>query len=138
VYHPFIRPYQYGSGNWLGTLNDGNFSGPISNSSHTPMRSVGALGGPVQVNSCNFQAPVNEAGITVPGSESQQKFQDVWGFATEDNSEVLVLKLVGRNGETAVERPVTVDLRPSCQTCQRKSRAGALYCSHCGTSLVLI
>src|SRR6266702_5175982 len=80
----------------------------------------------------------NEAGITVPGSESRQAFTSVWGFDTEPQTEVLTLKLIGRSGPVAVEKPVTVDLRAVCQTCGKRAKGDAKFCSRCGTSLILI
>lgn len=78
------------------------------------------------------------AGITVPGSESQQQFYSSSGFALEPQSVVLVLKLVGQVAGMPVEQPVTVDRKPECQTCGKVNKGDAQFCSRCGTALVLV
>lgn len=80
----------------------------------------------------------NEAGITVPGSESDQKFQNVAWFATEEQSEIIVLKIVGRKEGSSVVKAVTVDVKPVCTTCKRRNKSGSKFCSGCGTSLNII
>jgi hypothetical protein len=79
----------------------------------------------------------NTAGITVPGSESNQTFHNVSGFACEDSA-VIVLKLIGAVGETKVTKAITVDVKPKCVTCGRVNKATNKFCSECGTSLVII
>lgn len=77
----------------------------------------------------------NEVGITVPGSKSNQKFTSTYNFAC-DSSEVMVIRLVGQVGETVIENPVTVDVRPRCESCGRVNKAKNKFCSECGTALV--
>lgn len=83
-------------------------------------------------------SPVNEVGITVPGSESNQKFQVASNFSLEAQTHVIVLKLLG---ETKNNRPViesvTVKTKQECPTCGRKNKATAKFCQECGTSLVV-
>jgi hypothetical protein len=79
----------------------------------------------------------NTAGITVPGSISNQTFYNAYDFACEE-SEVMVLKLVGAVGKKKVSVPVTVDLKPTCTTCGRVNKATNKFCGACGTSLVII
>lgn len=79
----------------------------------------------------------NEAGITVPGSESNQKFVTVSDFATEQ-SEVLVLHLVGCTSTYKVKEPVTVQRKPQCTTCGKANKAASKFCSQCGTALQII
>ncbi len=81
---------------------------------------------------------LNDAGITVPGSESRQQFVHVSGFELEPSSSVIVLQLKGEIAGVAVPVPVTVDLRPVCQTCGRRNKGTSQYCSQCGTSLRII
>jgi hypothetical protein len=77
-------------------------------------------------------------GITVPGSESRQRFVTAQGFPLEDQSTVMVLRLVGCVGAVPIEQPVTVDIKPGCSTCGKKNRATNKFCDQCGTALVLI
>ena len=80
----------------------------------------------------------NDAGITVPGSESSQKFQSSYGFDLESNSHVVVLQLKGEIGGAQIEVPLTVDLKPTCPTCGKKNKPHDKFCGECGTSLHLI
>jgi hypothetical protein len=91
-----------------------------------------------QIGASSGDAVVAAAGITVPGGISDQQFSIGQWFATEPGSEVLVLHLMGTHGKKKVERPVTVDIRPVCQTCQKRSKSNAHFCKHCGTSLHII
>jgi rRNA maturation endonuclease Nob1 len=78
----------------------------------------------------------NDAGITVPGSRSDQKFQMVSAFATEDARHVMVIKLLGETPDNRVVlKPVTVKHKPRCQTCNRQNKAHAKFCAECGTAL---
>ena len=76
----------------------------------------------------------NEAGITVPGSVSEQKFVSVSDFATEQ-SEVIVLHLVGKVGGTQIKTAKTVRTKLSCETCGKKNKSSVKFCAECGTSL---
>ena len=79
----------------------------------------------------------NDAGITVPGSKVEQKFQTVYGFKSEVQSYVIILKLVGVVGETVVTKPITVAHKPTCTTCGKINKASSAFCSQCGTALKL-
>jgi hypothetical protein len=85
-------------------------------------------------NMCMMQETSNDAGITVAGSESNQKFS--WGsyFPTEDTSHVITLKLVGRTEG----RPITVKQKPVCTTCGKVNKATFKFCGRCGTALQLL
>jgi zinc-ribbon domain len=83
-------------------------------------------------------ADMNDAGITAPGSESDQKFVFVQGFQTEPGSEVVTLKLIGSHGKVRVAKAKTVDQKPRCSTCQKVNKPNAKFCTECGTSLVLL
>jgi len=87
----------------------------------------------------SFTAPeINEAGITVPGSKVEQKFQTVYGFSAEATSHVIVLRLTGRIGAVEVAEPVTVKTKQKCSTCGKVNKATSKFCTDCGTSLELI
>ena len=90
-------------------------------------------------NSCACGSVSNcvaeETGITVPGSESNQRFTQGYWFATEDQSSVIVLKLVGECDGCMIKRPVTVDRKPICVTCGKINSSIHSYCSQCGTAL---
>lgn len=80
--------------------------------------------------------PKNDAGITVPGSKSTQKFTSVTMGALDPEKHVIVLKLLGETADNKpVMQPVTVQHKPECVTCGKKNKASASFCSACGTAL---
>jgi hypothetical protein len=80
---------------------------------------------------------VNDVGITVPGSLSEQKFEQGSWFPTDGQKHVMVLKLLGVHGEKAISVPVTVKTKQKCTTCGHTNKSGAKFCSECGTGLEL-
>lgn len=82
---------------------------------------------------------VNDAGITVPGSVSDQKFVAGSWFPLEDTKHVMVFKLLGETVQgKAIKAPVTVKAKPKCVTCGRQNKATAKFCANCGTSLEIV
>jgi hypothetical protein len=75
---------------------------------------------------------VNDAGITVPGSRSDQKFSTAYVGALESTKHSMIFKLLG--GE-AVKQAVTVKHKPKCVTCGKQNKATAKFCTECGTAL---
>jgi hypothetical protein len=112
--------------------NDSVERGPITRSLH-------ASSGRIHVQNFMMKSTElnNDAGITVPGSESNQKFVTVSDFSTEQ-SEVITLKLIGYLGKIKVVRPRTVDVKPRCSTCTKVNKPNAKFCMECGTALEII
>ena len=81
---------------------------------------------------------LNEAGITVPGSESNQQFYSAAGFPLETQSTVIVLQLRGEAGGVKATAPITVKSKPTCSTCGKVNKALSKFCADCGTALILI
>lgn len=79
-------------------------------------------------------AEVGEAGITVQGSMSNQRFITVPDFKSGP-SEVMVLQLRGIVGNAVVTRAVTVKTKVTCGTCGTKSKSGIEFCGGCGAAL---
>jgi hypothetical protein len=77
---------------------------------------------------------LNDTGITVDGSLSDQQFTSVQGFDTED-PQVLILHLVGRQGDAPIQVARTVRIKVVCPTCGLKNRSLVKFCSQCGTNL---
>ena len=86
----------------------------------------------------DVNASLSDVGITVAGSESNQKFVAGDWFPTEEHSDVIVLRLRGEVAGRTVVKAVTVDHKPTCSTCGVTNKATASYCSKCGTALCLI
>ena len=81
----------------------------------------------------------NDAGITVPGSVSNQKFSKVSGFRVLPEEHVMIFKLLGETLDNApIRQPVTVKAKPKCVTCGKQNKAHAKFCSTCGTALTVI
>lgn len=78
------------------------------------------------------------AGITVPGSISTQGFVEVPDFPLDGQEHIMVFKLMGKVGEKAVQKPVTVKTQPVCTTCGTKNKGTAKFCRECGTALTLV
>lgn len=134
-YHHWAYPYYYGDV-WCSS------SGGQTNGGSTPFtQSAQAQGSSLMATNCaSTLSPLrsNGAGITVPGSESLQKFVDASSFSTFPQSEVIVMYLRGEVGETPVKRPVTVSAKPKCSTCGKKNKPTNRFCAACGTALTLI
>lgn len=88
--------------------------------------------------SINFVSvePLVDEGITVKGSESNQRFSIGTIGELEENSNVIIIKLRGTDsvGEE-VKKPVTVNTKVTCETCGKRSRSSAKFCNNCGTAL---
>ena len=82
------------------------------------------------------QQGFNDAGITVPGSQSDQKFTEASSFPLDPTKHVMIFKLVGETPDNEpIRKPVTVKAKPKCVTCGKQNKAHAKFCSHCGTAL---
>ena len=82
------------------------------------------------------QSFVNDTGITVPGSKSEQKFSTVSNFALDPEKHNMIIKLLGETEDNKpVVAPVTVKHKPKCVTCGTTNKATAKFCSACGTAL---
>lgn len=82
---------------------------------------------------------VNDAGITAPGSVSNQKFVAASSFSLESEKHLIIFKLVGETEEgIQFVKPVTVDTRQKCVTCSTINKIGHKFCKECGTGLVIV
>lgn len=83
--------------------------------------------------------PIDDSGITVPGSRSEQEFHSAAPFKVHDNSEVIVIRLRGEVAGKKVIKAVTVKTKATCGTCGRVNKKGVnKFCSECGTALEVI
>lgn len=94
--------------------------------------------GNIQNYSTGAPQVINEAGITVAGSVSEQKFNKAAWFDCEDTKHVIVLKLLGETPAGKVEKAVTVKQKQTCSTCGTRNRGQNKFCRECGTSLELV
>ena len=84
---------------------------------------------------CSAQSDV---GVTVAGSISTQKFETVASFPLEDQTDVLVLHLLGDIGQNLVTNAITVKTRLVCETCGTSATTSSKFCSECGTCLEFV
>jgi hypothetical protein len=83
-------------------------------------------------------ASLNDIGITVPGSISDQAFATVGWFPTEVEKHSIVLKILGETPDNKpITRAVTVKNKPKCVTCGKQNKATAKFCTECGTGLLI-
>lgn len=121
------------------TIGDQPYSVSRSISSNAIYCADPSLTGNVSVQSFAANSvSVNDAGITVPGSISNQQFQSVSGFCRESTRHSMILRLLGETEQGPIVQPVLVKTKPTCQTCGRVNKAGAKFCTNCGTSLQIV
>lgn len=108
-----------------------NYSEVNCFNSSAPIFVVGAAGA-----ASAPEPEVQEAGITVEGSKSNQRFTSCSWFATENETHVMVLHLKGQLAGQPVTQPVTVEKKPTCSSCGKTNKANASFCDKCGTSLI--
>jgi len=77
----------------------------------------------------------NDAGITVEGSKSFQKFGTAHASALESNVHSLVIILKGTRDKAYVQQPVIVREKFVCPTCGRTWKSSFEFCGVCGTAL---
>lgn len=85
-----------------------------------------------------FLNQINDAGITVAGSVSDQKFQNASWFDVDSEKFVIVLKLLGEAGGQVIAKPVLVRQKQTCSTCGTRNRGQNQFCRECGTALELV
>ena len=89
--------------------------------------------------SASVALSVNETGITVEGSKSNQKFNTTLWNGSIGGTKILNIKMLGETEENKkVREPITVKTKLECKTCGTVNPATSNFCSECGTSLQLI
>ena len=146
VYTPRPQPWIQSSGfNVNGALRSVDYSNGDSTRAYAAtaisnqIQSMGISAASAHVGTPTMDwAPANDAGITVPGSLSNQRFQTVASFPLEAQKHVIVLQLKGETVDNKVVAPVTVKHKPKCVTCGKINKATSKFCTNCGTSLELV
>lgn len=156
VYTPRPDPF-WNHTPWYGSNNSGtyNINGSIrgadfTNGEHTKAVATAAINstlrsmsfsptsGEIHDGVATMDCAFNDAGITVPGSISEQKFHTVSGFPLELQKHVIVLQLKGETEYNKVVKPVTVKTKPKCITCGKLNKATSKFCTNCGTALEIV
>ena len=88
---------------------------------------------------CDSFTLTSDAGITVPGKETNQNFEYGHTKPLEAQSHVIVLHLRGavktRKKVKRVKKAITVKTRIQCNTCGNRYKSSAKFCANCGTYL---
>lgn len=85
----------------------------------------------------NFSNDLNDDGITVKGSISNQGFKFSNIDELESNVHTIIFKLKCSNKDNnEIKKPLTVNTRLICETCGKSSKSTINFCPNCGTSLV--
>lgn len=106
----------------------------VSTTSHQEDSYFGATCADSKVESPSL----NDVGITVGGSVSDQKFTVGAWFPTDGVKHVMILKLLGKVGEQKIKTPVTVKTKQACPTCGAVHKQPANFCRACGTGLSIV
>lgn len=85
--------------------------------------------------SCNSNN-MPSSGITVKGSQTNQKFKNTYCYSWESTVHNMCFVLKGKTQLKHVVKPLFVCSKVLCETCGKVSRSNAKFCSRCGTSLV--
>lgn len=141
-HNPYVSDYQTFAHNAgeVKTKSAGNRllrSSAAGNNSVYSLSANAAVGSSVTVTTTNAVAQ-NDAGITVPGSVSNQQFHKSDWFPVEAAKHVMVIKLLGEVEGKVVQTPITVKAKPSCVSCGVINKATAKFCNQCGTSLIIV
>jgi hypothetical protein len=112
----------------------------ISGPSDLPTYTRGLSSNGMHVNSshsvyCSASLPPEDAGITVNGGISDQKFSSSTTGILETTSHVIVFKLTGDVGNSVVVKPVVRQTKAHCTVCGTSNPFLNEYCGHCGNNL---
>lgn len=133
-YRPFTQPFNYdGTGIVAGSKSSATRR--ISTSSGTCGSSAMEVQCSVNLNS----VPLNDTGITVEGSKSDQSFGKTSWRGSVGLPNTLIIKLLGETEQNkSIREPVTVKTKLECKTCGTINSATSKFCFECGTSLEII
>ncbi|MNC08168.1 hypothetical protein D3C81_610090 [compost metagenome] len=101
-----------------------------SSTSHAVMDGFG-------FDSIDSFVPLEDEGITVKGSKSNQSFRKGSVGQLETEKHVLILRLKGfTNAGNEVKEPLTVNTKLQCSSCGKIHDSNNQFCGRCGTALL--
>lgn len=132
--HEFISPYKSIFNEVYGA------KGIIPAAAGSADNTRSAISGMQVQHSVNLNSvPVNDTGITVEGSKSNQSFGTTFWKGSVGLPNLMIIKLLGETEQNKVIRePVTVKTKLECKTCGTINPATSKFCSECGTALEII
>jgi hypothetical protein len=97
---------------------------------------IKSTSGEVHDGAATMDCGFNDAGITVSGSKSEQRFSTAYVGRMDSERFSMVIKLLGETPDNRpVTKSVTVKTKPRCTSCGKQNRATAKFCTECGTAL---
>ncbi len=137
-------PILFGNEQWKKYYVDPSIPNPYDKwyatpSTGSPLRGLRWAQCSTSTANASYAAPAvaNEAGITVGGSVSEQKFSTVSGVITDGVKHLMVLRLLGEVGQQKVKKALTVQTKQKCPTCNHLNKSSAKFCVECGTGLLV-
>lgn len=118
----------------VGEFNPGQHTNSTKSSNSRGISGCSAGGQSVS----NFNvAPLADEGITVKGSDSSQSFSTTTVGNLEEETHVIVMKLMGINPvtEVMIKQPITTNTKRVCSSCGKSNKSHMKYCGQCGTRL---
>ena len=140
----FYKPYDYERTTLRSDGSDGYYSKQVTNSYTMDAELPECMNTSEVVcraanNEIKTSVPLNDKGITVKGSISEQKFNLTTVSELESERHTIVFQLVGKTDDnTQLSKPVTVKMKPKCITCGKVNKATSKFCSDCGTGLEIV
>jgi hypothetical protein len=131
--------YWYNNGTYSVGSSENSFRG-VSDQSLTSIYTSMNIGnsantiGDLSKKSHDIYSTIDE-GITVKGNETDQHFNYGIIGKLEDQSRVIILKLIGSENGKIIEEPITIKTKKTCSTCGKKCKSHMKFCSNCGTFL---
>lgn len=86
-----------------------------------------------------LKSPQNTAGVTAPGSITEQKFVQASHFYGDGVRNTMTVQLEGLvEGQVEIQKPVTVTRLKRCGMCGTNVRQVAKFCHECGASVEIV
>jgi len=135
---PYYPPYRPGDITYGSSVNgntksadSSNFTGNVATAGIADIQcSTKSINRSLNINSVSASldaAPIDDSGITVKGSESNQEFTTVSSFDI-GKEETIIFRLVGGSNKI-----VTTKTKKQCPSCGTKVKSKHEYCPSCGT-----
>jgi len=120
-------------------VSGGQFTGAVASAAvnqYCADNGIKNMSGEIHDGCATMDMGFNDAGITVSGSKSTQKFATTYMGAMDPEKFSMIIKLLGETPDNKpVLKPVTVKSKPKCVTCGKQNKAHAKFCVECGTAL---
>jgi hypothetical protein len=86
----------------------------------------------------SHSVPQNTAGITAPGSVSNQQFAVAGWFPAEPQEHSIIFRLLGDVGQVPVTAPLMIKTKLKCPTCGTVNKSSHRFCSGCSAAVTIV